>query len=153
MGLRRLLGADRQTASDLGQRPPSLLSHYYVQTSELASVLRPDPPLSGCDLFPFQGKLFIISKENKKSPGCLFTDLYECNGVGCVEIVRGDVDSFLRLRKDIRGVFLVKLKSDRTSLVAQWLRIRLPMKGTQVQALVWEDPTYRRGTKPVRHNY
>ena len=39
------------------------------------------------------------------------------------------------------------------SLVAQWLGIRLPMQGTRVQALVWEDPTCRRATKPVRHNY
>ena len=30
------------------------------------------------------------------------------------------------------------------SLVVQWLRIRLPMPGTQVPALVWEDPTCRR---------
>ena len=28
-----------------------------------------------------------------------------------------------------------------TSLVAQWLRIHLPMQGTQVQSLVREDPT------------
>ena len=41
----------------------------------------------------------------------------------------------------------------RASLVAQWLRIRLPMQGTRVRALVWEDPTCRRATKPVRHNY
>ena len=40
-----------------------------------------------------------------------------------------------------------------TSLVAQWLRIRLPMQGTRVRALVWEDPTCRGATKPVRHNY
>ena len=40
-----------------------------------------------------------------------------------------------------------------TSLVAQWLRICLPMQGTQVQILVGEDPTCRRATKPVRHNY
>ena len=40
-----------------------------------------------------------------------------------------------------------------TSLVAQWLRIRLPMQGTWVRALVREDPTCRRATKPVRHNY
>ena len=42
-----------------------------------------------------------------------------------------------------------------TSLVAQWLRIRLPMQGTQVRALVWEDPTCCRPTKtkPVCHNY
>ena len=39
------------------------------------------------------------------------------------------------------------------SLVAQWLRIHLPMQGTQVQALVREDPTCRRATKPVRYNY
>ena len=40
-----------------------------------------------------------------------------------------------------------------TSLVAQWLRIRLPMQGTQVRVLVWEDPTCRRATKPMHHNY
>ena len=28
-----------------------------------------------------------------------------------------------------------------TSLVVQWLRIHLPMQGTWVQSLVWEDPT------------
>ena len=40
-----------------------------------------------------------------------------------------------------------------TSLVVQWLRIRLPMQGTQVGSLVQEDSTCRRATKPVRHNY
>ena len=39
------------------------------------------------------------------------------------------------------------------SLVAQWLRIRLPMQGTWVGALVQEDPTCRGATKPVRHNH
>ena len=37
--------------------------------------------------------------------------------------------------------------------VAQWLRIRLPMQGTRVRALVREDPTRRGATKPMRHNY
>ena len=41
----------------------------------------------------------------------------------------------------------------RASLVAQQLRICLLMQGTQVRALVREDPTCRRATKPVRHNY
>ena len=41
----------------------------------------------------------------------------------------------------------------RTSLVAQWLRIRLPMQGTRVRDLVREDPTCHGATKPVRHNY
>ena len=40
-----------------------------------------------------------------------------------------------------------------TSLVAQWLRIHLPMQGTQVRSLVLEDPTWRGATKTVRHNY
>ena len=60
-----------------------------------------------------------------------------------------------------RGVTHVKMKkrelhlnwSQGTSLVAQWLRIRLPMQGTRVRALVWEDPTCRKATKPVHRNY
>ena len=38
-------------------------------------------------------------------------------------------------------------------MVAQWLRIRLPMQGTWVRALVREDPTCRGAAKPVSHNY
>ena len=40
-----------------------------------------------------------------------------------------------------------------TSLVAQWLRIRLPMQGTLVRSLVREYPTCCGATKPVHHNY
>ena len=40
-----------------------------------------------------------------------------------------------------------------TSLVAQLLRIHLPMQGTRVRSLVQEDPTCCGATKPVRHNY
>ena len=46
----------------------------------------------------------------------------------------------------------IKKQEPRAS-VAQWLRIRLPMQGTWVRALVWEDPTCHRATKPVSHNY
>ena len=46
-----------------------------------------------------------------------------------------------------------KKKNVQTALVVQWLRIRLPMQGTRVRALVQEDPTCRGATKPVRHNY
>ena len=41
----------------------------------------------------------------------------------------------------------------RESLAAQWLRICLPMQGTRVRALVWEDPTCCGATGPVSHNY
>ena len=50
-------------------------------------------------------------------------------------------------------VQIVLFTKQSTSLVAQWLRIRLPMQGTWVQLLVREDPTCRRATKPVGHNY
>ena len=53
----------------------------------------------------------------------------------------------------IQHPFMILKKLPRASLVAQWLRICLPMQGTQVQALVWEDPTCRRATGPMSHNY
>ena len=51
------------------------------------------------------------------------------------------------------SVILNYIKNVGTSLVAQWLRIHLPMQGTQVRALVREDPTCRGATKPLCHNY
>ena len=44
-------------------------------------------------------------------------------------------------------------KHFRASLVVQWLRICLPMQGTRVRALVWEDPTCCGATRPVSHDY
>ena len=44
-------------------------------------------------------------------------------------------------------------KKRRASLLAQWLKICLPMQGTRVRALVWEDPTCRRAARPLCHNY
>ena len=38
-----------------------------------------------------------------------------------------------------------------TSLVVQWIRLRLPMQGTQLRSLVQEDPTCHRATKPMNH--
>ena len=47
----------------------------------------------------------------------------------------------------------VRKKMEGASLVAQWLGICLPMQGTRVRALVWEDPTCHGATGPVSHNY
>ena len=46
----------------------------------------------------------------------------------------------------------MKRIEDRASLVAQWLRVCLPMQGIRVRALVWEDPTCHGATGPVSHN-
>ena len=51
------------------------------------------------------------------------------------------------------NIFNIKTQCQGASLVAQWLRIHLPMQGTRVRALVQEDPTCRGATKPMRHNY
>ena len=58
-------------------------------------------------------------------------------------------------REELTPIFLKLFQkyAEGASLVAQWLRICLPMKGTRVRALVWEDPTCRRATGPVSHNY
>ena len=55
--------------------------------------------------------------------------------------------------QEILGVTKNRNRMYRASLVAQWLRICLPMQGTRVRALVWEDPTCREATRPVSHNY
>ena len=47
----------------------------------------------------------------------------------------------------------IKTTMKGTSLVAQWLRIHLPMQGAWVRALVREDPTCHGATKPVHRNY
>ena len=47
----------------------------------------------------------------------------------------------------------IKMRLNRTSLVAQWLGILMPMQRTQVRALVQEDPTCHGATKPTSHNY
>ena len=47
----------------------------------------------------------------------------------------------------------IKSKSPGASLVAQWLRVCLPMQGTRVRALVREDPTCRGAAGPVSHSY
>ena len=40
-----------------------------------------------------------------------------------------------------------------TSLVVQWLGIYLPMQGTWVRSLLWEDSTNHGATKPMSDNY
>ena len=46
-----------------------------------------------------------------------------------------------------------KINTVGSSLVAQLLRICLPMQGTRVRALVWGDPTCHGAAGPVSHNY
>ena len=48
--------------------------------------------------------------------------------------------------------FILKESYTGTSLLVQWLRI-LPIQGTRVQSLVWEDSTCLGATGPMCHNY
>ena len=54
------------------------------------------------------------------------------------------------------GIYLDKTIIQKDTGGLPWWRsgrIRLPMQGTWVRALVWEDPTCHGATKPVSHNY
>ena len=63
-------------------------------------------------------------------------------------------DALLCLHDLLLYKYIYVFKSKyRASLVAQWLRIRLPMQETWVWSLAREDPTCPGATKPVRHNY
>ena len=53
----------------------------------------------------------------------------------------------------IKNLPTIKSPGPGASLVAQWLRVCLPMQGTRVRALVWEDPTCHGATGPVSHSY
>ena len=65
----------------------------------------------------------------------------------------GNNREMLKLWDNYKMEGYMVIKNFGASLVAQWLRIRLLMQGTRVQALVWEDPTCHGATKPVCHNY
>lgn len=43
----------------------------------------------------------------------------------------------------------VSKKSQRASLVASWIRMRVPMQGTRVQSLLQEDSTRQRAPGPM----
>ena len=51
-------------------------------------------------------------------------------------------------------VYIYRERERETSLVViQWLSICLPMQGTQVRSLIWEDSTCPGAIKPVCLNY
>ena len=64
-----------------------------------------------------------------------------------------NVHCFLLALQVKTASFVFQKSSPGTSLVAQWLRICLPVRGTRVRSLVREDPTCHGATKPVCHNY
>ena len=116
--------------------------------------------------FPF---FRIVGPNVKKLPKMKLADLQSCKirkyGENWVQgekvenkgrwadfAVHLPVKFYCCLEKPPEGEVHVK-PTDRASLVVQWLRVRLPMQGTRVRALVWEDPTCRGATRPVSHNY
>ena len=101
----------------------------------------------------------LLGKVNGKRPNSGFGHadhvLFINVGVSyrlCSLLYTYDVCTFLHtyFSKKLKNL---KNKHEGPSLVAQWLRICLPMQETRVRALVWEDPTCRGATKPMSHNY
>ena len=112
-------------------------------------------------------KIFVLKNEKnleKEDEVCTMEDLkYEAKEFGLCLKVRalynvGTSIMLLPYRKmnggtDWQKKCLTKSQKVWASLVAQWLRICLPTQGTQVRALVWEDPTCHGATRPVSHYY
>ena len=86
----------------------------------------------------------LIQFVSFQSGGCVFERLELCAASNW---------SFVTKKYFQRTWSCDKKHTSRASLVAQWLRICLPMQGTRVRALVWEDPTCHGATRPVSHNY
>ena len=81
----------------------------------------------------------------------------ELNGIELIETkcclsVRVMISKITKYQGLINWIDVKKIEI-RIFLVVQWLRICLPMQGTQVRSLVLEDPTCHRATKPGPHNY
>ena len=121
-----------------------------------------DTPLSLLELYLVAERLKILRKSVDKESESWKSELSQSNNFT-------QLHSYPSLHKLCRAQaawpFLVALEFPNwkcpnpkihrwgISLVVQWLKIHLPMQGTQVRALVQEDPTCRGATKPVRHNY
>ena len=99
----------------------------------LGDILNPNPncqfELSGADRIVRSSQ---VGEEEKTKPG---------QAVDCIWMIKATPKAKLTWKVD-QG----------TSLVVQWLRIHLLMQGTWVRALVGEDLTCHRATKPMHHN-
>ena len=106
--------------------------------------------------------LQLLTQNERDTKEDFFSEL---NHVSIPKGITENIGIFIRpFRLDFffKGMLMVKLQKSQTrikkqsyraSLVAKWLRIHLPMQGTWVRALVREDPTRHRATKPAGHNY
>ena len=75
----------------------------------------------------------------------------------CIFMLHGNLSSLESPPNGPHSLFFLSLLKKTkiwggASLVAQWLRICLPMQGTRVRSLVWEDPTCHGAATPVSHN-
>ena len=94
----------------------------------------------------FIATLFTIAR-SWKQPRCPLTDewikkmwyIYTVEYYSAIK--RNEIGSFVEMWTQI----LTQI----TTVVAQWLRICLPMQGTWFRALAWEDPTWFGATKPM----
>ena len=92
----------------------------------------------------------MLWKERKK-PGRL-------RGIGSTQDGLGGGGAVAILNTEERVGLTVKVTLEQrleegACVVAQWLGVCLPVRGTRVRVLVWEDPTCRGAAGPVSHNY
>ena len=135
----------------------------------LATAIREEKEIKGIQTGKEEVKLslfaddMILYIENPKDATRKLLELInECGKVAGYKInaqkflavlYTNDEKSEREIKKTLPFTIATKRIKYRASLVVQWLRICLLTQGTRVRALVWEDPTCRRATRPVSHNY
>ena len=90
----------------------------------------------------------IFMKHTQFSKGIIFIQTTSTLYLHFIKNLMGSLEFF----KLCLIIFITK-PNFWASLVAQWLRICLPMQGTRVRALVWEDPTCHGAAGSMSHNY
>ena len=76
-------------------------------------------------------------------------------------IKRNEIELFVVRWMDLKTVIQSEVSQEEknkyhmlgASLVAEWLRIRVPIQATWVRSLARDDPTCRTATKSMSHNY
>ena len=86
--------------------------------------------------------------------GCVYSEilLYIYCVLNAVGHIRKFVAKMLHEAQCYQENCIIKFTSW-TSLVIQWIKLQVPVQGTQVPSLVWEDPTCLGATQPVCQSY
>ena len=135
---------------------PEALTQMALLPQESQRVQRPRGPQSTGLLkaSPVASVVFLFLRCCLGNWGCIYSEilLYIHCLLNAIGQIRKFVAKMLHEAQLYQENCIIKFTSW-TSLVVWWIRLHLPMQGTQVPSLVRGDPTCLRATQPVCHSY